>query len=507
MKYFVGVDEGTSSCRAIVFDEKGNRIALASREYPCYYSKPGYVEQDILEITDAIVYCVKKAIIDSEVNPSDIVGISHSNQGITMVLLDENNKVVRRRTIGWQDMRYTEVLDEVKSKISDEEYYQIGGMSCGTYNISTLNWLQKNEPLLWKRVKRICCHQDYFLYFYGANGFFIDEGNANFLSMVNLKTGEWDERLMNVYNIDVSFLSKIVHKPGTFVGNVSEEFSKLTGLPTSCRVCLGQLDTNCSSLGAGATEDGTEVMIVGTAGVSILVTDKNVSDPNKRVTFRSNPGFGNNQLYIMTNTAASSFRWFRDEMCTMEVTTSKLVGIDPYDLMTQTAAHSKPGANGVIALTCLQGAHGRIKNEKAKGLFYGITLGTKKADLAEAILEGICFEMYDLVQLQKSLGANLKKIRLCGGVAKSDRWCQMFADIFAIPVELTKENELGALGAAICAGVGSNVFSSLSEATKNVVLIDKVYLPNLDKNKIYLEAYRKWKAMYQLSNEHIFSTF
>ena len=101
----------------------------------------------------------------------------------------------------------------------------------------------------------------------------------------------------------------------------------------------------------------------------------------------------------MTNTVASAFRWFRDALASMEVATSKLMGVDPYDIITQTASHSGPGANGVTALTCIQGSHTRVKNERARGGFFGITLGTTKADLAEAILEGICFEMKDIMAI------------------------------------------------------------------------------------------------------------
>ena len=129
---------------------------------------------------------------------------------------------------------------------------------------------------------------------------------------------------------------------------------------------------------------GTQLLIMGTAGVSIFVTDKDQLDPKGRITVRTNPGFGNWQNYIMTNTGAYAFRWFRDALGSFEVATSKLMGGDPYDIITQTASHSCPGANGVTALTCIQGSHTRVKNEKARGGFFGISLGTTKADLCRS---------------------------------------------------------------------------------------------------------------------------
>lgn len=501
----MGIDEGTTGCKACLFSESGDLIASASREYPSYYPHPGWVEQDIEEIKDCVFAACKEAIEISRVDPKDIVGVSHSNQGITMVLMDENEKPVRDKTIGWQDLRYVDILPEMQKSIDSDEYWKLSGMMFGTYNISVLNWLQKNEPEAWARVKRCCSHQDYFLRQYGADGFYIDEGSANFLSMARMEDSEWDKRLMSVYNVNESMLPTIVHEPGKVVGFVTEDVSRKTGLPVGCKVCLGGLDTNCCTIGAGAKDPGTQVLIMGTAGVSILVTDRMTLDPNKRITVRSNPGFGNWQFYIMTNTGASSFRWFRDEMCSMEVATGKLMGVDPYGIITATAARSRPGANGVTALTCFQGSHTRVKNEKARGTLFGINLGTTKADIAEAILEGICFEMKDILKMNEELSGEIKRIRLCGGVSKSPMWCQMFADVLQRPVEITEVSELGSLGAAMCAGIGAGLFENCVDAVSKCVRISKTYTPNEKASKEYSEAFKRWSKFYAIANSEVYT--
>lgn len=504
MKYLMGVDEGTTGCKAIIFDEEGKQISATSREYPSYYPNPGWVEQDIDEIKNAVFECIKETIVKSKVIPEDIVGISHSNQGITMVLLGEDEKPVFDHTIGWQDLRYVDMLPELIKEVNQEEYLNIAGMQFGTYNIPVLRWLQKNEPEKWAKVKRICSHQDWFLRQYGANGYYIDEGCANFLSMARMSDNEWDERLMKYYNVTADMLPTVIHNPGTVVGNVSDEISRKTGLPTTCKVCLGNLDTNCCSIGGGADEVGTQLMIMGTAGVSIFVTDKDKIDPNGRITVRTNPGFGNWQNYIMTNTGASAFRWFRDSICSMEVATSQLMGTDPYDIITTIASHSVPGANGVTALTCIQGSHTRKKNENARGTFLGINLGTSKADLAESILEGICYEMKDIMSMNQELSGEVKHIRLCGGVAKSPMWCQMFADILERPVELTEVSELGALGAAMCAGIGAGLYADCKDAVSKCVKITKTYKPDEKKIFDYRNAFEQWQRYYEIANEHIY---
>lgn len=504
MRYLMGVDEGTTGCKAVLFDEEGKQIESTSREYQSYYPHPGWVEQDIEEIRNAVFECIRETVVKSKVDPAQIVGISHSNQGITMVLLDGNEQPVFEHTIGWQDLRYVDMLPALEKEVDMDEYWKISGMQFGTYNIPVLRWLQANEPEKWSKVRRICSHQDWFLRQYGADGYYIDEGSANFLSMVRMSDNEWDERLMKIYNVTIDMLPKVLHNPGQVLGHVTDEVSEATGLPTTCAVCLGNLDTNCSAIGGGAGEAGTQLLVMGTAGVSIFVTNHNKLDPNGRITVRTNPGFNNWQNYIMTNTGASAFRWFRDSICSMEVATSKLMGTDPYDIITAIAAHSNVGANGVTALTCIQGAHTRKKNEKARGSFFGINLGTTKADIAEAILEGICFEMKDIMAMNQELSGEVKHVRLCGGVAKSPMWCQMFADIFQKPVELTEVSELGALGAAMCAGIGAGLFADCNDAVKKCVKITKTYKPNANRAAGYEKAYNRWERCYNVSNDEIY---
>lgn len=496
MKYVVGIDEGTTGCKACVFDEHGKLVASSSREYPSYYPKPGYVEQNIFEIEEKVFASCREAIQKSEIDPEDILGVSHSNQGITMVLLDENEKVIRERTIGWQDTRHTDVLEELKKTVSNDRYYELSGMSLGAYNIAVLNWLQQYEPETWGKVSRICSHQDYFLRRLGADDYYIDEGSANFMSMLGVKDNEWNQELMDVYNVSEELLPKVVHEPGKIVGRVSKDISIVTGLPEGCIVALGGLDTNSSALAAGAKDEGTDVLIVGTAGVSIMISDKEILDPQKRVTLRSNPGFGNYQLYLMTNTAASSFRWFRDSLCSLEVAASQLMGTDPYDIMTNIASNSGPGANGVTALTSLQGSHGRRKNERARGTFLGIDLGTSKSDIAQAILEGITFEMKDILLMKENIAGEIKYVRLCGGVAKSDVWCQMFADILDKPIELTEVPELGSLGAAMCAGIGAGLYTDVEDAINKCVNIVKTYHPKPENKALYDESFERWNKAY-----------
>jgi xylulokinase len=497
MKYVMGIDLGTTGCKACLLDENGTSVSSNRREYACYYPQPGYVEQDIIEIKESMFASCRQTIEESGINPTNIAGISLSTQPTVMILLDENENALSDRFISWLDIRHIDIQNEMRSIISEDEHYELAGFPFGALNIAILNWLQKHEPETWKKVFRICSLQDYFLRLFGADGFYTDEISANNICMLNVNTLEWEPRLMQIYNVNRSQLSTIVRNPGKVVGRVTKDISAQTMLPVDCSLCLGGTDVYCSVLGAGTSKNGVNALVVGTSGVSVLIADSPVKDPDKRIVVRSNPGFGNYQLLAVSYTAASAFRWFRNEFCTTEVAAGNLIGSDPYDLMTAMAQRSKPGSGGVTALTCLQGSNTAKRNEKIRGTFLGISLETTKADFTRAILEGVVFEIHDMLQMKERV-APINMIRLCGGVSKSPFWCQMFADILHKPIEVVKEAELGGLGAAICAGVGAGLFKDLDDAIEKCVHIEKVYHPNKENQEAYKEAYARWSEAFEL---------
>lgn len=498
-KYLIGIDEGTTGTKTVVFDLEGHMISSAYEEYPSYYPKPGYVEQDIAQIRDAIFTTCKQAIQKADICAEDILGVSMSTQGAACILVDEDGDVVRNRMIGWQDLRNTEVTSQINDKISDDEHYAIEGASIGAFNTGVNVWVQNYEPELWKKVDRVCTNHDYFLKEIGAEGYYADVASTHRISMLDVDKNEWSERLIKAYGMENIKLPTIVTEPGQVVGEVTKEISELTGLPVGCKVCVGAQDVNCSSFGAGGTTGDISAMVCGTFGASYIAIDEPVRDPNKTIIVKGNQGMGW-QLEAFSHTSASAFRWFRDKLCPLEVATSKLMGVDPYSLMTEIAENSVPGSNGVTALTCLQGSHGRQVNEATRGTFLGITLATEKADLAHAVLEGICYEMKDILLMQEEFVGEIKKIRLSGGVTKSPMWCQMFADILNKPVELTEVTETGALGAAMYAGIGLGIYKDCKDAAEKCIRIKETYVPDSDNVPVYEEGFNRYMRAFNALN-------
>lgn len=500
-KYLIGIDEGTTGTKVCVFDTNGYLISSAYEEYPSYYPKSGYVEQDIAQITDVFYSVCKRAVEKAgRLCSEDILAVSLSSQGAAMILLDENGNVVRNRMIGWQDLRNIEVHDDIYKGISDDEHYEIEGSCVGGFNTGVLVWLQKYEPETWKKVKRVCTNQDYFLHLLGAEGYPCDIASAHRISMLDVNLSKWNDSLRRVYGCENIELPGVVIEPGKIVGRITPNISEKTGFPVGCKICVGAQDVNCSSYGVGGTTDDIATMVVGTFGGSYVVVNKPVRDPNKTILIKGNQGMGNWQLEAFSHTAASAFRWFRDKLCPLEVATSKLMGVDPYSLMTEIAAKSVPGANGVTAITCLQGSHGRKVNDAIRGTFLGINLGTEKADLAHAVLEGICYEMYDILLMQEAFAKPVRAVRLSGGVTKSPMWCQMFADVMNKSIELCESPEAGSLGAAMYAGVGVGVYEDCFDAVEKCVRVKETYNPMPENVKVYKEAFARWKEAFDVLN-------
>ena len=232
-------------------------------------------------------------------------------------------------------------------------------------------------------------------------------------------------------------------------------------------------------------------------------SDKSIRDPKERLVVKGNHGCGNFTIEAFSNTAASSYRWYRDTFCDYEKLMAKEQGEDPYDLINKQIATSPIGANGITFLSFLQGAGGARINGKARGTFVGMTLGTRKADMARAVMEGICYEMYDIIRAEEDSGIKIDKIRLAGGAAKSPLWCQMMADIFKHPIQILENGEAGCLGAALYAGVGVGAYKDCHEAAK-VARTTKEYTPNPDNYAAYDAAYKRFCDVYDALDKKIF---
>ncbi len=503
-EYLLGLDEGTTGCKACVFDLDGVVIASDYREYPCYYPHKGWVEQLPEDITPALFASVKAAVEASGVDPTDIKAIGISSQGSVIGLLDEDGQLIRP-FVGWQDLRGEANLPELASQLDKNTYYDITGAPFGSMmSYSKLQWLKDNEPENWAKTAMFSTHQDYFLRAFGAEDYWTDLSSASREGMLVTDDNVWDPLTHGIIGIPQDKRAKITVEPGKVVGHIGPEIAAQTGLAVGTALCVGAHDQNCSTFGAGAVAPGDTVMVIGTFGSCFVVLGSPGRDPRGRLIVKPNHGVGNWTIEAFSTTSASALRWYRDTLGDAELAAAEAAGRDPYDIITELADTVPAGSNGLTFLPYLQGATGSRLNGKAQATLVGMSLGTTRAEIARAVLEGICLEMREIVEAQKQAGIDVTTIRLTGGAAKSPMWCQMLADIFQRPIELLQTSETGCLGAALYAGIGVGLYSDPHQAVERAVQVSRRFEPNPENAAAYDAAFAKFSAVYEALERTIF---
>ena len=496
-KYLVGIDEGTTGCKTCIFDIEGNVVGSDYREYPCYYPKPTWVEQLAEDITPALFDSCKAAIANAKIDPQEIIAVGLSSQGSVTGPVDKNGKLLRS-FIGWQDLRGAEMVEELESKITPEEFYKITGDPTpgGIFSLHKYLWLRKYQPEIYEKTAMFTTHQDYFLREFGVEDYWTDLSSSSRASLMDVDKHVYSHKIMDLFGLDIKQHPKLA-EGGQPVGRVPKHVAEKTGLPEGTLLCVGAHDQNCSTFGCGAVKGGDCAMVLGTFGSCFVVSDTPLRDPNRKLVVKGNVGPKNWTIEGFAVAAASSFRWYRDTFCELEKAAGKLIGQDPYKLIDQEIEKSPVGAHGVTFLSYLQGAGGPRGNSKAKGTFVGMTLGTTEADMARAVMEGICYEMRDIIEAQKRAGTRIKVIRLTGGGSKSPLWVQMQADIYQTPIQVLQTHETGALGAALYAGVGAGLYKSYQEAVDVAVHVTKEYTPNPKARDSYDDGYDRFVHTYE----------
>lgn len=502
--YVMGIDAGTTGCKSIVFDLDGQVIGQDYREYGCTYPGPGLVEQRHDEIIPPLADSCRAAIEASGVDAKDIKAVAFSTQATLMAMVDEDHQMIRD-FVSWMDLRGADYIPKLREAYGAAQIYQETGDPMGTNSAAPKwAWLRDNEPENWARTRWFLSEQEFLLKEWGAEGYWTDLSTASREGMLDVDNLDWSTGVHDLVGIPLDKRATVVTEPGKVVGTISAEMAAKTGLAEGTLLCMGAHDQNCSTFGGGAVDDGDCVMVMGTFGSCYVVMDKPLRDPERTLVVKPNHGLKNWTIEAFSNTSAASFRWYRDTFAELEKAAGAQSGIDPYDLITRQAGRSPAGANGITFLPFLAGVSGSRQNPQAKANLHGMGLSTTKDDIARAVLEGICYEMRDILNAQAKAGIEVTTIRLVGGAAKSAMWSQMLADIFQRPIEILRTSEAGCLGAAMYAGVGAGLYESCAAAAEQAVAVVDRFEPDPETAAAYDEAFDRWVKLYEALNGRVF---
>ena len=491
-QYLVGIDAGTTGCKTCIFDLDGTVDGDATTASTrASIRKPGWVEQTSETLIPPLFDSCRAAVDELRAGPyrdrrgRDLQpGFDHraagrlrSGPAAVGRLAGRPRRALHREAAG---------ADQPGALLRDHRRPARHGVLDHEAGVA-----QGPRARHWGRTALFATEQEFINRQWGATEWWTDQSSASREGMADVDNFVWSQEIHDLLGIPLSKRAQLAKGP-MVLGEISTEAAAKSGLAEGTLLCLGAHDQNCSTYGAGAVDAGDTVMVIGTFGSCFVVLDQPTRDPHARLVVKPNHGLDNWTIEAFSTTSASAFRWYRDTFADLEVAAARPLLEDPYDLITKAIGKGAPGAGGVTFLPFLQGASGARINGNAKGAFVGMSLGTTKTDMARAVLEGICFEMADILTAQAAAGIEIGTIRLTGGAAKSPFWCQMLADVFDRPIELLQTSETGCLGAALYAGVAAGVYPDCREAAARSVSVTRRFEPDAEAHRAYQPAFERF---------------
>ena len=469
-----GIDVGTTGCKLTVYNEKGEFLHKSYREYEVSRNS-GEHEIDGETILKGVKSIIKETT--SVVGNIDAMGIT--SFGETFVMLDKNDNVLL------PSMLYTDPRGTDEAKLFDEDVVvKIAGVKPHSmYSLPKLMWILKNKPDVYEKTEKILLFEDYIVYMLTGKAQ-IDYSLAARTMGLDIKNLVWSKELFEFAGIDTNKMSELV-PTGTVAGNVKDELLSELGL-THTVIVSGCHDQIATTVGSGVFEPGDAVDGTGTVECVIPVFDtipenKEIYDDCYSVVPYIEKG--KYVCYALSFTGGAAIKWFRDNF-------AKDLSYAQLDSMID----NTPG--DILLLPHFAGAANPYMDSFSKAAFVGITLETTMSDMYKAVMEGVTYEMLlNLNHLKK--GKILpNKLYATGGGALSPVWLQMKANILGIPVTSLEAEEVGAAGTIMLTGVAVNAFENLKEAAKIMVKPKKTYYPDIEKNKVHLNVYKKYEKLY-----------
>jgi xylulokinase len=492
---FLGIDVGTTGAKAALFDEEGTQLNIAYKEYPCNYIKPGWVEQDAALLANTVHALIKEVMGHVRKTNYSIAAVATSAQRNSVIFTDNDENPLKM--IGWQDSRAVEECREIEKRTGVEAFYRTCGLPLSPmWILPKLMWVKKNESDLWKKTKRIVQLNDFILKNLGAADYYMDDGCANNFGFWDLKNRCYSDQMISEYGIPKDRLPIHVLS-GTKIGAVSGEVSRMTGLPAGTPLCVGAGDQNAATVGAGVVEEGRLSVSLGTGGIAIAYMDKLIMDPAHKIMVANHAIDGKWEYEGLQKASAGIFRWFRDEVATLDNYLAEQNGENYYEKIEAKVAAVPAGAKGLLLLPYFSGSAVPQWDDNARGALLGLSFSHDTACMARAFMEGVVMEQKKIIEHFRESGICVQDIRVIGGVTKSDVWNQIQADMYDTPVKLPVVRDAAVLGAAICAAVGSGAYASIKEAAGKMVKIEKVYQPIKENVRIYNDNFAIYKDAYK----------
>ena len=473
--YFIGVDLGTSAVKLLLMEESGKICNIVSKEYPLFFPHPGWSEQNPEDWYTQSMAGMKE--LTEGIDRSQVAGISFGGQMHGLVTLDDQDQVIRPAIL-WNDGRTSEETDYLNNVIGKDKLSQYtANIAFAGFTAPKILWMKKNEPEKFAKVVKIMLPKDYLAYRLSGS-FCTDVSDASGMLLLDVKNRCWSKEMMEICGVKEEQLPK-VYESWEVVGTLKPEVAKELGFSENVKVIAGAGDNAAAAVGTGTVGDGQCNISLGTSG-TVFISSKNFGVDEHNALHSFCHADGSYHLMGCMLSAASCNKWWAEEI------------LGTKDFAAEQAPIQKLGENHVFFLPYLMGERSPHNDPDARGVFFGMSMDTSRADMTQAVLEGVAFALRDSLEVAKSLGIKIERTKICGGGAKSPLWKQIIANVMNIKVDVLEVEEGPSLGGAMLAAVGCGVYPDVETAGKKLAkVVDTVELAAK-----YEERYQKFKELY-----------
>ena len=476
---YIGVDLGTSAVKLLLMDETGDIKNIVSKEYPLFFPHPGWSEQMPEDWFTQSMEGIKE--LTEGCDKSQVAGISFGGQMHGLVALDSEDQVIRPAIL-WNDGRTgeeTDYLNQVIGKDKLSEY--TANIAFAGFTAPKILWMKNNEPENFAKIAKIMLPKDYLAYQLSGS-FCTDVSDASGMLLMDVKNRCWSKEMMDICGITEAMLPKL-YESYEVVGTLKEDIAKELGLSHEVKVIAGAGDNAAAAVGTGTVGDGMCNISLGTSG-TIFISSKNFGVDENNALHSFAHADGSYHLMGCMLSAASCNKWWNEEI------------LKTKDFAAEQAGITKLGENNVFYLPYLMGERSPHNNPNARGTFIGMTMDTTRADMTQAVLEGVAFAIRDSFEVAKSLGIKIERTKICGGGAKSPLWKKIFANVLGIKVDVIESEEGPGYGGAMLAAVACGEFASVEEAAAKLVKVVDTIEPDPELVAKYTDRYAKFVKIY-----------
>ena len=479
--YYIGVDLGTSAVYLLLMEGNGKICNIVSNEYPLSFPQPGWSEQKPEDWWNAVVDGIKKLI--NGFDASEVAGISFGGQMHGLVILDENDNVIRPAIL-WNDGRTTKQVDYLNNEIGKEKLSEYtANIAFAGFTAPKILRVKENDTVNLAKIAKIMLPKDYIAYkMTGVHS--CDYSDASGMLLLDVKNKCWSKEMMEICDVKEEQLPKLFESYEV-TGSLTEEAAAALGLTTNCKIAAGAGDNAAAAVGTGTVGDGGCNISLGSSG-TIFISSKEFGVDRFNALHSFDHADGNFHLMGCMLSAASCNKWWMDE----------IIGTKDYGKEQEPITDDKLGENNVYYLPYLMGERSPHNNPDARALFIGMSMDTTRADMTQAVLEGVAFAMRDCYEIAKDLGINITETKICGGGAKSPLWRKIIAIVLNINVNIIESEEGPGLGGAMLAAVACGEYASVQEAADKIVKVIGTEKPDPALAAKYDKKYAKFKEIY-----------